>query len=321
MTEEGILVNHVQDMVNEMRRQLLQLLRSRGVPMSGTELGRELGISRVAVWKHVRDLLAHGYSIERSTQGYQLVGSPDLLVPWELKQRHGKVHYFDEVGSTMDVARELARKGAEAGTVVVAEQQGKGKGRLGRSWLSPRGGIYFSLVLRPPISPVHAAKMMLMASVAVAQAIRKELGLPAELKWPNDVLISGRKVCGILAEMAAEADAVTFVVLGIGINVNAPVAEERATSLHEELGRDVSRSRLLDCILDEIERLEGVLGSGEVLERWKSLSATIGRRVRIVGPEGEIEGQAVDIERGGELMVRESDGSLRPVVTGDCFHV
>lgn len=308
-------------MVNDIKRQVLEALRSRTGPMSGAELGSKLGISRVAVWKHVRDLLAHGYSIESSAQGYRLVDSPDLLAPWELRERRGKVHHFDEVGSTMDVARELASKGAEAGTVVLAERQVKGKGRLGRSWLSPRGGIYFSIVLKPRLSPVHAAKVTLMASVAVAQGIRKESGLPAELKWPNDVLIHERKVCGILAEMAAEADAVTFVVVGVGMNVNTVVAEERATSLREETGRSVSRRSLLEAILDEIEGLEGLLDSKELIERWKSLSATIGRRVRIVGMGEEVEGEAVDLGSGGELVVKEPDGSLRRVVAGDCFHV
>lgn len=309
------------EMVNQPKAAILGLLRSSGSPVSGTQLGRELGMSRVAIWKHVRDLMARGYDIERSGLGYRLVSAPDLLLPWELRGVRGEVHHFDEVGSTMDVARELARKGAGTGTIVVAERQSGGKGRLGRQWLSPPGGIYCSLILRPRISPAHAARTALMVSVAVAQAIRKVLGLPAELKWPNDVLIQGRKVCGVLAEMQAEADAVDFVVLGMGINVNTSVSEARATSLREELGRQVSRSHVLEAILSEVEALEGLLGTQELLEKWKSLSATLNRSVRIVGLGEEIEGEAVDVGSGGELIVRGRDGLLRSVVAGDCFHL
>ncbi len=221
-----------------MKADILKALRESGDYVSGEWLSRELGISRVSVWKHIRNLKQDGYVVEASPRGYRLISSPDLLLPCEFPDLEQKIHHFGEIGSTMAVARELARKGVEEGTIVIAESQTSGRGRLNREWFSPRGGIYFAIILKPKISPIYAPRINLMASVAVAKAIRTFCGLKAELKWPNDVLLAGRKVCGILAEMEAEVDAINYVNLGIGINVNASVSqcEKGATSLRDELG-------------------------------------------------------------------------------------
>lgn len=306
-----------------MKVPILQALRQSNGYVSGELLSKELNVSRVSIWKHIRGLKEQGYRIETTRQGYKLVSSPDLLLPYEFPDLEQRIYYFPQLGSTMDAARELAKKGASEGTIVLAEAQTKGRGRLGRQWLSPRGGIYFTLILRPRISPLHAPRLNLAASVAVATAIRKLLGLRAELKWPNDVLIKGKKVCGILAEIDAEMDIINFINLGIGINVNTPITglEKTATSLKEELGREVSRKELLVALLKELEAWQAKIMEQDLLERWKSLSATLNRQVKIIASGEVIEGLAVDIDDTGALIVRGKDGSLKKALAGDCVHL
>jgi BirA family biotin operon repressor/biotin-[acetyl-CoA-carboxylase] ligase len=223
----------------------------------------------------------------------------------------------------MDLARELAKKGAREGTIVIAEVQTHGRGRLSREWLSPEGGIYFTIILRPRVSPVYAPRINLMAAIAVASTIRKLLGLNAELKWPNDVLVAGKKVCGILAEMDAETDVVNSVNVGIGINVNTsiPLFKQTAASLRDMLGREISRKEFLGALLMEIERWQTLLMEAGLLKEWKKLSATLDRDVRILAPGGAIVGRAIDIDDTGALIVKERNGYLRKAVAGDCIHM
>lgn len=305
----------------KMKGQILKALRGSEGDLPGETLAARLGISEASVRKHIRSLENRGYVIEDSPAGYRLVSSPDLLLPCEFPGLEHRIHYFPEVGSTMDPARELARGGAEEGTIVIAEAQTQGRGRLSRQWLSPRGGIYFTIILRPEISPAYAPRMNLMASVAVANTVRRLYGLKAEVKWPNDVLIAGKKICGILAEMDAEMDVVKFVNLGIGINANTSidVFEERATSLKDALGSDISRKELLSALLAEIEQREASLMETNMLEEWRNLSVTLGKHVRIQGPGEVMTGEAIDIDSTGALIIRESDGSLKRAVVGDCI--
>jgi len=306
-----------------MKADILRALRERGDYVSGQVLSKKLGISRVSVWKRIRSLKQDGYVIEASPKGYRLISSPDLLLPCEFPDWEEKIHHFQEIGSTMDVARGLARKGVVEGTIVIAESQTRGKGRLGREWLSPKGGILFTLILRPKISPAYAPRINLMASVAVAKTIRKLFGLEAELKWPNDVLIKGRKVCGILAEMEAEMDKVNFINLGIGINANTATSqyERMATSLKEELRTEISRKQLLNSLLKEIAKQQALLTGNKLLEEWKKLSGTLNKQVKIAAPGEEITGQAIDIDTNGALVIKSKDGSLRSVIAGDCIHL
>jgi BirA family biotin operon repressor/biotin-[acetyl-CoA-carboxylase] ligase len=306
-----------------MKAEILKALRESGDYVSGETLSKELSTSRVSVWKHIHSLEEDGYVLEASPRGYRLISSPDLLIPCEFPGLEQRIHYFREIGSTMDAARKLAEAGAEQGTIVVAESQSRGRGRLSKEWLSPEGGIYFTVILRPKISPAYAPRMSLMATVAVASAIRRLFGLRAELKWPNDVLIGGKKVCGILAEMNAELDAVNFINLGIGINANTSVSqqEEKASSLKEQLGEEVSRKKLFRSVLVELEERQGLLTTADLIEEWKNLSATLGRDVRILAPGEEITGKAVDIESSGALVIRTKDGSLRSAIAGDCIHL
>ena len=317
------MVNMPTIMVNAPRGKILQALRESGNYVSGEALSQQLGISRVAVWKHIRSLKENGYTISSSPTGYRLLSSPDLLLPCEFPHLEQKMHHFQQIGSTMDLARELAKAGAEEGTIVVAEWQSRGRGRLSRQWLSPPGGIYFTIVLRPRISPVYAPRISLMASVAVAKTISRLFGLGAELKWPNDVLIAGGKVCGILAEMDAEMDATNFVNLGIGINANATVSqsERAAISLKEALGREISRKDFLSSVVAEITEQQALLTKSDLLEEWKNLSSTLNREVKIVSPGEEIVGQAIDIDTNGALIIKTGDGYLRHAVAGDCIHL
>ena len=310
-------------MANQNKGEILKALRQCGGSLSGETLSKQLGISRVSIWKHIRSLKGGGYVIEASPRGYRLVSSPDLLLPYEFPSLEQKIHYFREVSSTMDVARELAKKGAEEGTIVIAEVQTHGRGRLSREWLSPEGGIYFTLILRPRISPAYAPRINLMAAVAVAATLRKLFGLNAQLKWPNDVLIEGKKVCGILAEMDAEMDVVNFVNIGIGINANISIPRfgKTATSLRDALGRAISRKEFLRALLLEIERWLPLLMTADLLEEWKKLSATLNREVRVMSLGEEVEGQAIDIDATGALILKGKGGSLRTVLVGDCVHL
>jgi len=306
-----------------MKSQILKALRECSDYLSGETLSEQLGISRVSVWKHIRSLKKDGYVIEASPRGYRLVSCPDLLLPYEFPDLEQRIHYFQEIGSTMDAARELARKGAGDGTIVIAEAQAHGRGRLSREWLSPKGGIYFTLILRPSISPAYAPRINLMASVAVATTIRKLFGLNAELKWPNDVLIEGRKVCGILAEMDAEMDVVNFVNVGIGINANTsiPQFEKTVTSLKDALGREISRKEFLSVVLVELARWQALLMEGALLDEWKKLSGTLNKYVRILSPGEVIVGRAIDIDTTGALIIRKRNGSLKKALAGDCIHL
>ncbi len=323
LTRTNAMVNISEMKVNEVRNQILKALRDHGEYLSGEKLSDQLGISRVSIWKHIRGLKGVGYVIDASARGYRLVSSPDLMLPYEFPGLEKRIHYFSEIGSTMDAARELAKKGAKEGTIVTAEVQAHGRGRLSREWLSPEGGIYLTIILRPKISPVYAPRINLMISIAVAATIRKLFGITAGFKWPNDVLIEGRKVCGVLAEMNAEMDAVNFVNVGIGINANTsiPQFEKAATSLKDELGRQISRKEFLHVLLREIDGWQPLLMKEDLLDKWRELSMTLNREVKVIAPGEVIVGRAIDIDTTGALIVKERDGSLRKAVAGDCIHL
>lgn len=306
-----------------MKGKILEALREGSFYLSGEVLSGELGVSRVSIWKHIHSLEKDGYVIESGPRGYRLISSPDLLLPYEFPNVEQRIHYFSQIGSTMDVARELAKRGAAEGTIVLAEVQGCGRGRLTRQWLSPKGGIYFTLILRPRINPAYAPRVNLLGSIAVAATIRRLFGLDAELKWPNDVLVAGRKICGILAEMDAEMDAVNFVNIGIGINANASVRQfgETATSLRDALGRKISRKEFFSTLLAEIERRQPLLMAPDLLDEWRKLSGTLNSDVRILSSGEVIVGRALDIDPTGALIIKEARGFLRKVVVGDCTHL
>ncbi len=305
-----------------MRYEILAALRAAGSGVSGEALSRELGISRVAVWKQVEELRKLGYRVAASSRGYRLESVPDLMLPGEFPGWESRVHHCMAVDSTMRAARTLAREGAEEGTLVVAETQTGGRGRLQRSWASPPGGIYMTLVLRPRVAPFQAPRLNLMAAVAVSDSLERLFGIEAGVKWPNDVLVGGRKLCGILAEMEAECDAVHYVNVGIGLNANAPVPDVRppAVSLVELLGATVDRPRLArDIVEGVLARLPRLLDAS-LLDEWRRRSVTLGHDVFVAVGDETVRGTAVDVDQSGALLVRQPDGRVRTVVAGDCTH-
>lgn len=313
------------------KREILERLRQ-GSPASGEDLGRAIGISRTAVWKHINELKRQGYVIDSVPgRGYRFVSAPDALLPEEIETglktrvfgRH--IIYERETPSTQAIAKSLAALGAAEGTIVVAETQSGGRGRVGRPWSSPRGGIYFSVILRPDIKPGEALRLPLVAGVAVAQAIKRETNLEPRLKWPNDILIDSKKVGGILTEMSAEMDRLDWVIIGIGLNVNTlrgsfpHEVEERATSLMEAGGKEIPRIKLLQGILAEFESLYGNLsrhGFEPLRARWKELSDTIGVKVVVTLQSGQIRGLSEDIDSDGALILKRDDGSVERIVAG-----
>ncbi|BDG07235.1 biotin--[acetyl-CoA-carboxylase] ligase [Anaeromyxobacter paludicola] len=300
--------------------------------VSGEAMSGKLGLSRAAVWKHVESLRERGYRIDAvAARGYRLVAIPDRLSPLEvgpLLNTHDvgrPLHYFEEVGSTSDVAKQLAEEGAEHGEVVVAEAQTAGRGRRGRSWFSAAGrNLAFSVILRPDLPPQRASELTLVASVALCQAVR-DAGVEAGIKWPNDLVYQDRKLAGILTEMEAEADRVHWVVLGVGVNVNVREAElpedlrPIATSLAEARGEPVPRALFLAAALTRLEEWldrHAEEGFGPIRAAWRDFSDTLGREVSVRLGDRELVGTAEDIDDAGALLVR-TGGGLERVLSGD----
>jgi BirA family biotin operon repressor/biotin-[acetyl-CoA-carboxylase] ligase len=306
--------------MQETRERVLEALAEG--PVSGPDIAEELDISRAAVWKHVEALREEeGFDIESREDGYVLTAVPEfggaavefgLDAPFE-------VEYHDTIGSTNDRARELAATGAED-VVVLADEQSGARGRLDREYSSPSGGIWLSLVCRPDLPPAQVPVYTLAAAVATAEALR-EVGVDAGIKWPNDVLIEGSeaKIVGILTEMEGEADRVSWVVVGIGINANIDPSEvpAEATTVREQVG-DIDRADLTQHLLDRFDELRNDPES--VLPAWRELSLTLGKRVRVETPGGDVVGKAVDVEFPGTLVVETEDGKTR-VSAGDCEHL
>ncbi|CAB1076690.1 hypothetical protein JY97_07350 [Alkalispirochaeta odontotermitis] len=306
-----------------MKAEILEILRSRDNVISGEQLSAALGISRVSIWKHIQKLQDFGYRIATTSNGYRLMKSPDILFPWEYQGDAANILYFPEVTSTMDIARDQARKNCPDLTVVIAGCQTQGRGRLKRRWLSDDGGLYFTMVLRPPIPVQWSFKVNFLASLTLARVIREMCQIDAMVKWPNDILVADRKVSGMLSELEAEADRVFFINIGIGINVNndPSPAEPGGSSLKKIAGRDISRKELLSRYLEVFgERMK--LGDFEsVISEWKKYTVTLGRHVRIVTHTEESEGLAVDVDENGALVLELADGNRKKIVYGDCFLV
>lgn len=304
-----------------MKAGILNQLKSTLKVVSGEALSAVLGTSRVTVWKHIQKLQEMGYEIESTPKGYRLLNSPDLPYPWEMGRREATVHYYPETPSTMDIAREMARQGCPGFTTVVAGRQTKGRGRLARRWLSEEGGLYFTVVIRPEIPPVLASRVNFAASLTLAEVLNEIYRVEARVKWPNDLLVNEKKITGMLSEMEVDADMVSFVNIGMGINVNNDPASEEpaAASLHRILGRKISRKELLAQFLDRFEDRIARLDYDRVVEEWKAYTLTLNRKVRIVTASDTHEGRAVDVARDGALILEQADGSTRRVLYGDCF--
>jgi BirA family transcriptional regulator, biotin operon repressor / biotin---[acetyl-CoA-carboxylase] ligase len=315
------------------KEKILNLLRSsRTGFLSGEELGRKAGISRTMVWKHIKTLEREGFGIEAvPSQGYRIVSVPDLLRQGDIKPGlktkliGREIHLFSEVASTNTLAMEMASAGAPEGTVVLAETQTGGKGRRGRTWVSPKGNLYLSAILRPDIPLYKAPLITLMGAVAVASTMRRLCEVKALIKWPNDILISDKKVSGLLTEMSAEQDRVRHIVLGIGIDANMepaalpPDVRAQTTTLAAETGAKIDRTALLRQLLRELDHWYGVFLNDErnVLKEWKTLNTTIGNRVMVSGAGETLEGIAQGIDDEGRLILRLDNGNVRTVAAGD----
>ncbi len=314
---------------------LSALRKARDGAVSGEELARRLGISRAAVWAHIQDLRAVGYDIHANPhQGYRLLGAPDLLHGDDLLARLGAGHrigrdirVFRETTSTSDIVERLARDGVAEGVVVFAEAQTAGRGRLGRPWTSPDGkGLWFSVLLRPALRPPETTRLTVTAAVAVARAVRAQTGLAPEVKWPNDLLLGGRKFGGILTEMSGEQDRVRYVVLGIGLDVNLTTADlpgelrRLATSLRLELGRPVPRAELAVAILRELDTAYQRALGGQfeaIADEWEALCTTIGRAIEVALGPRRIRGRAEALDTDGALLLRTEHGRLERITGGD----
>lgn len=305
-----------------MKGKILNILRTEKTVVSGETLSAQLQISRVSIWKHINKLKALGYRIETTAKGYRLISSPDVPFPWELTKRASTIHYFDEVTSTMDIAKDLAKKHCPNLTVVVAERQKAGRGRMQRTWLSAAGGLYFTIVLRPPIPPVLSYRISYAASMILANTIRRMCRIDAGVKWPNDILVDGKKIAGLLSEMTAESDRINYLNVGIGINVNNdPTPDEPgASSLKRILGENISRKQLLSEFLDRFESRITNRPLHHVISEWKACTVTLNRRVRIVTTHDVAEGLAIDVDANGALILALDDGTVKQVMYGDCFH-
>lgn len=319
-----------------MRTGILKILKQHApAPVSGEMLGKTLGISRTAVWKHIQALKKEGYQITAFTKkGYALLEVPDKMLPAEIEEKlHTKfvgrhIHYYESVASSNDTLKQLALEGAEDGTVVVAEEQTGGHGRLHRGWFSPKyQGIWFSVLFKPPFLPQEASKITLLSAVTVVRAIRECCHVDAKIKWPNDILLEGKKLVGILTEMNAEFGHINYLISGIGINVNVPkeiVPEELrsfAISIAQVAGHNIDRVALFAKVLDYMESYYEIAcreGFDPVIQEWRKYSTTLGKDVKVIAPDKTYTGKAMDIDTSGCLVVQRDDtGELETVLAGD----
>ena len=316
-----------------MRKDILEyLLNHKGEYVSGQKISEELGISRTAVWKHIRVLKSRGYVIESYTKrGYCLMEAPELLLPelvgegLQTKIFGKKIHYTEKVDSTNNVAKKLAEEGAEEGTIVLAEEQSGGRGRLERSFLSPFAqGVWFSLILRPTFLPMEVSKMTLLAAVALTKALHKMGLVECGIKWPNDILVKNRKVVGILTELNASMERINYLVMGIGINTSLTKKElpkdlrKTVTSFTIE-NVPVHRQALLQEVLLQLERYYEIAeteGFKPILAEWKVLSMMMGKEVEVSEPGRSFTGKAVDLDDSGNLIV-ETEAGRETVLAGD----
>ena len=315
------------------KTKILKILRNTDGYLSGQELCEQLGISRTAVWKYMKQLKEEGYEIQSvQNKGYCLMEVPDVLGESEIKSRMEtqwvgqRVYFYEEIDSTNTQAKRLAEEDAPSGTLVVSDCQVKGKGRRGRVWTSPKGeAIYMTILLRPQIRPDRASMVTLMMGLSVVQAIRNVLGLETSIKWPNDVVLNRKKLVGILTEMSAQMDYIEYLVIGTGINANMTAFSEelkdKATSLRMEMGRPVNRAALIaesmKCFEKNYEIFEKTQDLSGLMEDYQAVLANLNQPVRVLEPGHEYSGIARGINEKGELLVEREDGTVTAVYSGE----
>jgi BirA family biotin operon repressor/biotin-[acetyl-CoA-carboxylase] ligase len=314
---------------------ILSALRASPDGVSGAQLAEQLAISRAAIWARIEELRRVGFNIEAGPHfGYRLVDEPDALLADDLISRLGDtkvigrdIQVFEQTTSTNDVAEKLARDGVKEGVVVFAESQTKGRGRLGRVWMSPtRKGLWFSVLLRPNFHPQETTQLTVISATALRRAFKTVAGVSAEIKWPNDLLLNGKKTAGILTEMSAELDRVRHVILGIGVDVNQdasefpPELQDVATSLRLASGTEISRAELAVEILRELDADYARISAGkfsQVADEWEEACVTIGKNVTVHMGERHFRGRAESLDDDGALRIRTEHGHLERVIGGD----
>jgi BirA family biotin operon repressor/biotin-[acetyl-CoA-carboxylase] ligase len=327
--------------MNEAAFKVLSILEQAEGPISGEQMSSQLGVTRSAIWKHIKELREMGYTISSSrAEGYELTERTNRILPHEVKRFLktkfiGKdMRYHPTLASTTWHGKDLFNGADDIaalhGTVIIAEEQTGGVGRLGRAWVSPSGGIWITIMLKPDIPLEHLHMITMAGSIAVARALRKEYDLGALIKWPNDIYIGDKKVSGLLLELSAEADTIHYCLLGIGIDANVspdempPALRSTITSVSSELGHEINRPKLLARLLKEFEQRYLLLESEEyesVIREWKSLSLTLDHRVHVKTLRKSFDGEAIDIDEHGALILRKDNGKIERVIAGDCFHI
>ncbi|MCQ6557999.1 biotin--[acetyl-CoA-carboxylase] ligase [Paenibacillus mendelii] len=310
-----------------MSSRIIEMLEQQdGQYLSGETISKELGISRTAIWKKIKKLEELGYQIEASRRlGYRLAGKPSKLILSELLTKLKdtsficSVKLLDSVDSTNNAAQQLAEDGAAEGTLVIAEQQTNGRGRMGRNWISPAGkGVWMSVILRPSLSLQFAPQLTLLTAVALCRALKELTTLDIGIKWPNDLLVDGKKISGILLESTAEDERIRYIIAGIGISVN--LTEEDypeelrgiATSLRIEQGNELDRTEVIAAFFRQFELLYTLYqqeGFSPIQTLWEALSVTLHKPVKLTTPAGVVEGTPIGLSESGALIVQKLDGS------------
>ncbi len=315
-----------------MYKKILEILLEKNDYVSGEELGKLLNISRSAVWKNINKLRENGYEIDSVTKkGYKILNNNDILNEAEIKSAIKnksfikKIYYYDQVDSTNNELKHILSENTEEGIIVVSDIQTSGRGRLGRTWVSPKQtGIYISLSLTPNIMPFECSSLTLVAALAVSNALKNVCNVPASIKWPNDILINNKKVCGILTEMSAEIDKLNYIIIGTGINVSTEFFDEElnktATSIFLETNKKFERKKIISEFLFEFEKYYNKFceenGFSEILEEYKQNCITLNKKVKVLCKESFL-GTAVGVTEKGELIVKLMDGEERVVSSGE----
>ncbi len=303
---------------------ILELIyRAGGGTISGVKISEATGISRVAVWKHIASLKKSGFAIDSRPNGYVLSNPKDLLLPFcfepSIKEQ---IYHFQEVETTMDTAKTLAREGAPHLSCVIAEHQTKGRGRLNREWVSTQGGLFFTLILKPLEPPPLVYIYNFAASLSLSRVLNQLFDVDISVKWPNDLLLKEKKLAGMLSEMETRGDMVQFLVIGIGINVNNDPSnkEFKAVSLKNVLKKPVSRKQILTAFLLEFKNRIQDINAAKIIAQWKEQTSTIGSCVRVETFDSFYEGNAVDVDETGALIVEDDQKKRKKIIYGDCFH-
>lgn len=315
-----------------MKEKILNILKLSEDYISGEELSKKFGITRAAIWKHMKSLKEEGYEIMFiSKKGYKLISTPDILTYEEIKDKLttkyiGKnIIHYNTIDSTNKIAKKLAINNIDEGTVIISEEQTEGRGRLGRIWSSPKGkGIWFSVILKPNINPIMASRVTLIGAASVYCAL-SEMNIKTKIKWPNDIVLNNKKLCGILTEMSGEVDKLNYIVMGIGINVNVEKfnddLKDIATSLKIEEEKSIDRKELLSKIINNLEAFYNKFKENgdieEVVEICKNNSAIIGKKIKIINCGKERIVKAVNLDKDGELLIENEDGLLEKIISGE----